>query len=209
MTDRKIFIRHRVNRIAQLAELDVADGAEIDLRSSVERPGWIHLSHDPWTAGDPFVGWARAFASRGLTGPVILNTKEDALEARAIEVMRDAGLTNFFFLDTTLPTLVKWTQPGDRAASFAVRYSRYEGTETLRAFRGRAEWVWVDCFDGIPVDVEPLRAFRGGYRFCLVSPELQSVQDADLRAFAELYELADAICTKTPARWRAAFGGAT
>lgn len=206
MTDRKIYIRHRVNRADQLAGLDEDEGAEIDLRTDVQRPGSLHLSHDPWTVGDSFTDWARAFASRGLKGPVILNTKEDALEARAIEVMREAGLSNFFFLDTALPTLVKWTRLEQRPAAFAIRYSRFEGTESLETFRGRAEWVWVDCFDGVPVDVGPLHQFQRDFKFCLVSPELQGVIDADLQPFAKLYAMADAICTKAPARWKSTFG---
>ena len=37
-----------------------------------------------------------------------LNTKDDGLEDRVLVAMDETGVTQFFFLDTVLPTLVKW-----------------------------------------------------------------------------------------------------
>jgi hypothetical protein len=109
MSGAPIFIRHRVNAIADLSRVDPAWGVEIDLRSDVAAPGNIHLSHDPWKRGDDFGPWLDEFKKRGITGPIILNTKEDGLEETLIGAMKQAGIESFFFLDTALPTLVRWT----------------------------------------------------------------------------------------------------
>jgi hypothetical protein len=202
---RPTFLRHRVNRIADLDGLDPSWGAEIDLRSDPCRPGAIHLSHDPWTSGDDFAAWAVRAVARGLAGPVLLNTKEDGLEARALEIAAAAGLRDVCFLDTALPTLVQWTLVcGD--PRFAVRLSVHEPLAALAPFRGRAAWAWVDCFDAQPLSAAVVAAARADFRVCLVSPELQGGGVGDLDRFAALWPLADAVCTKDPAAWVARFG---
>ena len=194
------FIKHRVNRIADLATVDQAWGAEIDVRSDPHSRGKMHVTHDPWTLGDDFATWLDEYKSRGIRGPLIVNTKEDGLEESIRKMLTDRGLENFFFLDTALPTLVKWTQKlAERR--FAVRLSRYEVLEGIAIFKGVADWVWVDCFDGIPLPIETFREARKLFKVCLVSPELQGMGVETINKFRHLLPELDAICTKVPAEW--------
>lgn len=196
------YVKHRMNRATELAGVDPAWGVEIDLRSDPSRPGHIYLAHDPWVPGDSLELWLTAFVKRGIYGPVILNTKEDGLEAAALETMARAGITNFFFLDTALPTLVRWTlREGERR--FAVRLSSVEPVESVRTFAGRADWLWVDCFDGEPIAPSTVAALRDRFKICLVSPELQGQPIGRIGSFRELAAVSDLICTKVPDEWRA------
>lgn len=197
----KVFLRHRVNRIQELASLEKSWGVEIDLRSAVNEKGSLHLSHDPWTPGDDFEAWLKEFKRLQIQGPVWLNTKEDGLEDRIEELMAKYELKNFVFLDTVLPTLVKKTQfEGKR--HFAVRLSAYEPEEFVKCFKDKAEWVWVDCFQGIPFAADSVKKLKSHFKVCLVSPELhgKSLRE-NLSLFLPLYELADAVCSKEPNLW--------
>ncbi len=194
-----VMIKHRVNRISDIGSLQPEWGAEIDLRSCVDRTGSLHLSHDPWTQGDPFEQWLEAFSKKS-SGPVIINTKEDGLEARAVELLNRVGFSNFFFLDTALPTLIRWTMEKN-SSFFAVRISAYESVTGIEPFIGRAEWAWLDCFGGIPLDAETVIKAKKDFKICLVSPELQGVEVGRISEFKNIYPLADAICTKSPESW--------
>lgn len=206
------FIVHRTNSIADLDRVtDLSWGCEIDLRSdfgnslqirgtAVIETGKLLLSHDPWARGEDFEDWLKAFKSRGIRGTLILNTKEDGLEARCLELMKTYDISNFFFLDTALPTLVKWTKQGIR--NFAVRVSHFEPLDFALKFKGLCDWAWVDCFDRIPLDLQVLlRLQTEGFKTCLVSPELQSGTKDDVSRFVYLKPNLNAICTKRPEWW--------
>jgi hypothetical protein len=195
-----LIIKHRINRIADLENVDPSWGVEIDLRSNVAQHKSLHLSHDPWAQGDDFVQWLQVFSARKMSGPIILNTKEDALEQTIVELLERFQLHNWFFLDTALPTLVKWTQKiGEKR--FAVRYSCYEKGDAIVPFIGKADWVWVDCFDGIPVETTEVHRLSKDFKVCLVSPELQGRPVSDILNFKMLLPDAHAVCTKQPAEW--------
>jgi hypothetical protein len=200
--NQKIFIRHRVNRVKDLASVQLRWGVEIDLRSQVSNPGSLHLSHDPWVIGDDFEVWLEAFKSQGIQGPIWLNTKEDGLEMRVIELMRKYQIENYCFLDTVLPTLIKKTQY-EANPKFAIRLSAFEPRSFVDRFRGRAEWIWVDCFQGVPLKPQDLEPFQEDFKICLVSPELHGKSLPDhLSQFTPLLDGADAVCTKDPDLWR-------
>lgn len=188
-------IRHRVNQIAKLKDHKPEWGAEIDLRSNVNEPKKIHLSHDAWVKGDDFELWLNEFAARKIQGPLILNTKEDGLEERCLELLASFAVTNFFFLDTTIPTLVRLGQKYRN--NFAVRYSSFENFELCLSLKNHAAWAWVDCFNRQPVTVdEVLKLKQAGFKVCLVSPELQGGTEQEKTKFADLIKVSDAICTK-------------
>lgn len=203
----KIFIRHRVNTLAELRGLNPAYGAEIDLRSDIHAPGRIVLAHDPWkaSAAENFEKWLGEFVSKEITGPLILNTKEDGLEERAIELLGKYGVRNYFFLDTAFPTLVRHSLKL-RNRCFAARVSKYEPVEFVLSFDGYIEWAWVDCFDGHPLDVGELAPLKGKFRLCLVSPELQNQPLETISKFKDLAGTCEAICTKSPDSWKQFLG---
>ncbi len=198
----KLFLKHRVNAIKDLASLEKSWGVEIDLRSDVSRWGAIHLSHDPWTFGDDFEIWIKEFKSLGIQGPIWLNTKEDGLENRVEELLAKYQIENYCFLDTVLPTLVKKTH-FEAKNRFAIRFSTYEPDIFVNCFKGKADWVWVDCFQGKPVSEKLVKGLKNNFKVCLVSPELhgRSLRE-NLTSFLPLYEIADAICSKEPNVWR-------
>ena len=84
--------------------------------------------------------------------------------------------------------------------NIALRYSEYEGLDTLEKMQGKVNWVWVDCFTKLPINNEIYRKIRNmGYKLCFVSPELQGQPEK-----LEIYKkqlikeniIFDAICTK-------------
>ena len=53
-----IFVKHRVNSIADLKKTNAEFGVEIDLRSENKK---IYLHHDPFKKGETFEKWIKQF----------------------------------------------------------------------------------------------------------------------------------------------------
>lgn len=194
-------ILHRVNSILDLEKIsDNKLGCEIDVRSHTNTDKKLILAHDPWVEGDSLESWLNTYSKKRLSGPLILNTKEDGLEERCIQLLNQHGISNFFFLDTAMPTLVRWSMKRLQK-TFAVRVSKYENLETVLNFQGKVEWCWVDCFDGEPISSDMLNKINSLFKICLVSPELNGGDEAYLPPFARLASYASAICTKYPKAW--------
>ena len=85
-------------------------------------------------------------------------------------------------------------------SKIALRYSEFEGLDTLQNMKGKVDWVWVDCFTRLPLDASKTAAIRAmGYRICIVSPELQGREDSIALYASQLKNeniIPDAICTK-------------
>jgi hypothetical protein len=193
-------IAHRRNRIAELVATPRDLGVEVDIRSRGDR---LVIHHDPFAEGEDFLAWIDCYRH----GTLILNVKEEGLESRLLAVMAARGIEDFFFLDQSLPFLVKTARQGERRC--AVRVSEYESVDTALSLAGMVDWVWVDVFTRFPLQAGDAARLRGaGFRLCVVSPELQ--QRADEREVPALRALLaergiapDAVCTKFPERWRA------
>jgi len=191
-------ILHRRNTIAQLGATDQKYGVEIDVRSE---GGKLILQHDPFLGGESFIEWINSYKH----GTLILNVKEEGLEAHIIDIMATSGINNYFFLDQSLPFLVKWSRAGEHRC--AVRVSEFESIETALNFAGKVDWVWVDCFTKFPLSSTEARLLLSvGYKICLVSPELQGrnplIEIPVLAALLnELNIKTDAVCTKRPDIW--------
>ncbi len=138
---------------------------------------------------------------------MILNVKEEGLEARLIDLMKQHRINDYFFLDQSFPFLIKWLKLGEHRC--AVRVSEFESIETAVTLAGKVDWAWIDCFSKFPItEVDTSRLKDAGFQLCLVSPELQG-RPAE-SAIPELAKLlqeqhiqADAICTKQPELWKA------
>lgn len=191
-------IAHRKNTLAELRASPAEYGVEVDIRSYA---GDLVIHHDPFVKGESFEAWLEEYRH----GTLILNVKEEGLEARLIELMKRYGLDDYFFLDQSFPFLVKWARLGERRC--AVRVSEYESVETAMSLAGKVDWVWVDCFTRFPLQKEDAaRLQAAGFKLCLVSPELQG-RDAGTE-IPQLHKLlkereirADAVCTKQPVLW--------
>lgn len=193
--------KHRCNTIESLAQCRTRWGVEIDLRSDVNDTSDLHLSHDAWVKGESFQNWLREFKDKNIQGPIILNTKEDGLETLALKLLSEAGITNYLFLDTTMPTLYKWTRH-HKNSNFFMRWSAIEPLELTALHKGYCQWAWVDCFERTPPPLAALRALKNNYKTCLVSPELQGGTEQEAREFMAAFtgEISG-VCTKFPELW--------
>ena len=191
-------ISHRLNTIAELRATDQKYGVEVDIRSE---GGELIMHHDPFVAGESFYEWVEAYRH----GTLILNVKEEGLEARLIALMALKGIEDYFFLDQSFPFLVKWSNAGEHRC--AVRVSEFESIETALTLAGKVDWVWVDCFTQFALSADDAQRLRSaGFKLCLVSPELQGRDaETEITALASLLRLrnieSDAICTKRPDLW--------
>lgn len=190
-------IAHRRNRIDELVATPATYGVEVDIRSHGDR---LLIHHDPYADGEDFEAWIAHYRH----GTLILNVKEEGLEARLLAIMADRGIEHFFFLDQSFPFLIRTARQGERRA--AVRVSEYESIETALQVAPLIDWVWVDCFTRFPLDrPSAARLAAAGLKLCLVSPELQGRPAADIAALrahlADQAICADAVCTKRPDLW--------
>ena len=194
-------ISHRRNTVSELLATDSKYGIEVDIRSKGDR---LIIHHDPFVAGESFDEWIDAYRH----GTLILNVKEEGLEARLIALMQSKGIADYFFLDQSFPFLVKWSKAGEHRC--AVRVSEFESIETALTLAGKVDWVWVDCFTRFPLSEHDARSLKdAGFKLCLVSPELQG-RDANVEIphlvslLKERNIAADAVCTKRPILWEEA-----
>jgi hypothetical protein len=191
-------IAHRRNTLNELLATPTKYGVEVDIRSYGDK---LVIHHDPFIQGESFDSWITAYQH----GTLILNVKEEGLEARLVEMMRSKGIEDYFFLDQSFPFLIKWSEAGEHRC--AVRVSEFESIETAMTLAGKIDWAWVDCFSHFPLSREDARRLKdSGLKLCLVSPELQGRNaKSEIPALAALLKehgiQADAVCTKRPDLW--------
>jgi hypothetical protein len=193
-------IIHRVNTRKQLQALPVRYGAEIDIRSHGSR---LVLNHEPYRDGESFEEWISDYRH----GTLILNPKEEGLESDILEVVRSHRVKRFFFLDLTVPMMVKLGRAGIR--DMAVRYSEYESLDTCLRFKDMAGWAWIDCFTSTPMTREAYALLKKHFKLCLVSPELEGHDPGAIKGYKRfLIEYpVDAVCTDHPETWEGVLAG--
>ena len=196
-TQAMLIVRHRINSSELLAGVPPEQGVEVDLRCD---GGQLVLRHDAVGGGEPFVQWLNGYRHALL----IANVKEEGLEALVLAALEQAGVSDFFFLDQSVPFLVRTALGGEKRV--AVRVSEYEPPSLAGKLAGKARWIWLDCFRGGPpisdVDAGLLKAY--GYRICVVSPELHDPQrESEVAEHARWARGigAHAVCTKLPGLW--------
>ncbi len=189
--------KHRVNSKSALETVEPTYGVEIDLRTKSDT---LILAHDAFAQGEIFEDWLSAWRGQ----PLILNVKEDALEEKILEILNQHGVTDFFFLDQSYPSIRRVISMG--ITKVATRVSDYEDLATV--LKSGSDWVWLDSFTGSwEYLMEATKAIdRNGQKSCLVSPELQRIDSgAELERLQTLIRenqlLIDAVCTKKPESW--------
>jgi hypothetical protein len=191
-------IAHRRNTISALRETEQKYGIEVDIRSEGSK---LIIHHDPFVSGESFDDWIDCYRH----GTLILNVKEEGLEAKLIEIMASKGIDDYFFLDQSFPFLVKTSTGGEHRC--AVRVSEFESLETALTLAGKVDWVWVDCFTQFPLNrSDATRLCSAGFKLCLVSPELQGRNaEIEIPALASLMKMQKiepaAVCTKRLDLW--------
>lgn len=186
------FISHRVNKKDDLKKLSHKFGVEIDLRDDLS--GRIYMEHDPFKDGQDFEDYLKEYKH----GTMILNVKSERIELKILELLKKYNVSKYFFLDSTFPMIKLLSDQNEK--NIALRFSEYEGIDTLKVMQGKVDWVWVDCFTKLPLDNKTYNEIKNmGYKLCLVSPELQG-QSEKIEQYAKQIKdegiVFDAICTK-------------
>lgn len=186
------YISHRVNTRKELLKTPFEYGVELDLRDDLN--GKIYIQHNPFEPGEDFEEYLKVYHH----GTMILNVKSERIEHRILELIKESNIKSYFFLDSTFPMIKLLSDSGER--NIAVRYSEYEGIDTLKNMAGKIDWVWVDTFTKLPLNNITYKEIKKmGYKICLVSPELQD-QPEKIKIYAEQIKSEsmefDAICTK-------------
>lgn len=185
------FIAHRINTIEELKQVPTEYGVELDLRDFGER---LILQHDPFKDGEDFEEYLKHYKH----GTMILNIKSERIEHKVLELIQKYGIKKYFFLDSSFPMIYLLSKSGEK--NIALRFSEFEGVDTILAMAGKVEWVWVDCFTKLPITTENYKLLKDhGFKFCLVSPELQQQNDKlmEYKKYLIAHNIFfDAICTK-------------
>jgi hypothetical protein len=189
-----LYIQHRVNTIEQLRATPTGYGVELDLRDRGDR---LILQHDPFQDGLDFEEYLQHYRHNLM----ILNVKSERIEHRVLELVRAAGVRDYFFLDSSFPMIRALLNQGEHR--IAVRFSEFEPIESALALAGQVDWVWIDCFTKMPLDDRSYDRLKRNFKLCAVSPELQGrdvVTIAEFRRQLAKYP-PDAVCTKRPDLW--------
>lgn len=189
-----IGINHRVNNILELKKLKTSHGVELDLRYHNSD---IILNHDPFAKGEKFEDFLKEFKLNF----IILNIKSEGIEEEVLRLVEKYEVPDYFFLDTSIPFMIKYINRGWN--KFAVRFSEYEPLELSLKFKDKVEWVWVDCFNFLPMDNITYLELKKHFKICIVSPELQGHELSMIEKFKRQlssFEI-DAVCTKRPDLW--------
>jgi hypothetical protein len=186
------FCSHRINTIKELKEISIEYGIEIDLRDNVN--GEIHLAHDPFILGELFEEYLKHYHHSF----IILNIKSERIEWNVLKLLKKYNINNYFFLDSSFPMIHQLVLSGEK--NIALRFSEFEGLDTIRNMKNKVNWVWIDCFTKNPLTLEIYNQLKKmNYKLCFVSPELQQ-QSEKILEYKEYFQkndiILDMICTK-------------
>lgn len=187
------FCCHRINTIKELKQIPEKYGVEIDLRDNQESSN-IHLCHDPFELGEDF----EEFLMNYNHSFIILNIKSERIEWKIIDLLKKYNIENYFFLDSSFPMIYQLANKGER--NIAIRFSEYEGLDTIINMKNKVSWVWVDCFTKNPLTLEIYKILKEmNMKLCFVSPELQQ-QPEKIEEYKVFFKenniVFDMICTK-------------
>lgn len=194
------FIAHRINTIHELVDLPEDCSVEFDIRDSA---GDILVTHDPFTTGPSFSEFAPHLKGRFC----IVNIKSEGIEWRALKILKENGIEDFFFLDCSIPMIHKLVQSGE--SRIAVRFSEYEPIEYVLSWLFKVQWLWIDSFRAFKFtsyEADLLECAK--MKLCIVSPELQGRPeeiDMYVQTIQEQGLKIDAVCTKVAnfSKWSA------
>tara|TARA_B100000085_G_C18378203_1_gene445237 strand:- start:159 stop:767 length:609 start_codon:yes stop_codon:yes gene_type:complete len=197
-----IYVLHRINELEQLKKIPSKYGVEIDIRSEGNN---LIIHHDPFKKGVLFKEWLKIYNHKLL----IINIKEEGLEPFIISELNKYKIKNFFFLDQSFPFIIKKSKLLSKKS--AVRFSEFENIKTVLAVHKYVKWVWIDCFNYIPINkyiIEKLK--ENNFKICLVSPELQGRNQFKeifftIKKLKKIGFKPDAICTKNISIWESVF----
>ena len=84
--------------------------------------------------------------------------------------------------------------------NIALRFSEFEGLDTIKNMNGTVNWIWVDCFSDFPLDKGSYHFIKNlGYNICLVSPDLLNRENDIIRYKERIFMdgiMINAVCVK-------------
>jgi hypothetical protein len=183
------------SRAAILRAFDAGYGVETDVR---DHNGDLVLAHDPPSGAGltPFEWVIESFAKAGQPGALAINVKADGLHRPLADMLAQYSIANAFVFDMAVPDALGYLRLGVPA------FTRHSEIEPVPAFYGRAQGVWIDCFESDWVNGAVITAHvAAGKKVALVSPELHGRPNESVwevwRAVSEPYM----ICTDFPDLW--------
>jgi bifunctional N-acetylglucosamine-1-phosphate-uridyltransferase/glucosamine-1-phosphate-acetyltransferase GlmU-like protein len=184
---------HRINTVNELKKIPSCYGIEIDLRDNLN--GDIYIAHDPFIDGELFSDFLQNYKHSF----IILNIKSERIEYKVLDLIKKHNITDYFFLDSSFPMIYNLSNEGIR--NIAIRFSEFEGLDTVLNMKDKVDWVWVDCFSKVPLNREIYKILKeNGFKLCFVSPELQKQTDK-IKEYKEYFNkeniIMDMICTKS------------
>ena len=196
------YIAHRINTVEELKKTPKEYGVELDLRDFGDR---LILQHDPFTDGEDFEEYLKYYNH----GTMILNIKSERIEHRVLELIKKYNIQKYFFLDSSFPMIYLLSKDGEK--DIALRFSEFEGLDTILNMKDKVDWIWVDCFTRLALtNLEANLLKQAKFKLCLVSPELQGYDpECEIpkmwNILVERNIFIDAICTKRPEIWESMF----
>ena len=192
-------IHHRRNTIEEIKSTPTRHGVEIDIRSDKDS---VMVHHDPFSPGVPLKDWIKHYNH----GMLVLNVKEEYLERPIMSIMETYSIENYFFLGQSIPSLVQWSQHGEKRC--AVRVSEYEPVDAALLFANKLNWAWVEYFTEFPSTNDIFHKLaNASFKIYLLSPELQrgGNPETEIKIMAKTIRQRkipiDALCTKRPDLW--------
>jgi hypothetical protein len=186
------FIAHRINTIADLRTVPKEYGVEIDVRVDVNS---IILGHDPGLNGVEINEFLKYFEHYLL----IINVKTEKIEKNIIDILRDKNISNYFFLDSSMSSIVQLSPKAEK--KFSGRISEFESIESIKLSKDLVDWVWVDCFTKFSLTTVNFQILKDvlNKKICLTSPDLVG-RPEDIALHAHIIRslgcFPDAICCK-------------
>lgn len=185
------FIAHRVNTIGKLKLTPAEYGVELDLRDYGDK---LILAHDPFTEGEEFEEYLKHYNH----GTMILNVKSERIEYEILSLLQKYNIKDYFFLDSSFPMIYLLSKDGEK--NIALRFSEFEGLDTILNMKNKIKWVWVDCFSILPINKKVFDILKNNnFKLCLVSPDLQG-QESKIEKYRDFLNknniYIDAICSK-------------
>jgi hypothetical protein len=200
-----LIFQHRVNDLAALAATPAGLGIELDVRYHDQR---LVLAHDPFHHPGLTIELDALLRAGARERHLIVNLKSEGIERACSDLLASHGVRDWFFLDTSLPALVRLSTGSGSSRlgreHLCARFSEHEPADLALGLAAGVGWVWVDCFTKLPLTKALAERFAAAHqRICLVSPELQG---HPLERIAEFREglrgvPVDAVCTKRPDLW--------
>jgi len=152
---------HKVNTIKKLQNIPKKYGVEIDVRAYKNK---IVLSHNPFLNGEALSDYLDCFFHKLL----IINIKETGIEKKVFDLLKKKNIKNFFLLDLEFPFY--FNAKKKYLLNSSIRFSQYESINTVRNYKDKIKWVWIDTYKKFPITRSNIKILDF-FKKCLVCPE--------------------------------------